>query len=249
MSKFFPKEIEDIDELKKVSFKELFENNKFSRGVIMAAGGYNGQDFNSIIQTKIYDIKQNGFCFWAFRGITSDSSLKKAFGFLNFGAEKYIIMTFTSDPKYREGTDVSIKKDEKIEDYFKRMKRLKIEHPEKKYAEKFKYITSDSFETYPDNLFPEILLNTAKNDSSAYLISDFYFAKDNIEINTLCSMFKQYEVTKNKQSKCNYYCTQGKHRIISLENVDTNKFKGESDGLRFIIAKVTYPYLAKVISN
>lgn len=249
MSNFFPKEIEDIDELKKVSLKELFGNNKFSRGVIMAAGGYNGQDFNSIIQTKIYDIKQNGFCFWAFRGITSDSSLKKAFEFLDVQGEKYIIMTFTLDPQYAQGTNVSIEKSEKIEDYFKRMKKIKIEHPEKKHAEKFKYITSDSFEIYPDNLFPEILLDTAKNNSLAYLISDFYFAKDNIEIDTLCSMFKQYEVTKNKQSKCNYHRTQGKHRIISLENVDTNKFKNESDGIRFIIAKLKYPYLAKVISN
>lgn len=158
-------------------------------------------------------------------------------------------MTFTSDPKYGERTTISIEKDEKIEDYFKRMKRLKIEHPEKKYAEKFKCITSDSFEKYPDELFPEILLNTAKNDSSAYLISDFYFAKDSIEIDVLCSMLEQYEVTKDKLSKCNYCSSQGKHRIICFKNVDTNKFKSESKGITFIIAKLKYPYIAKLKSN
>lgn len=246
MSKLFPKEIESIPEIKEVRIKDFFENNLFSRGVIMVAGGYDGQDFNSIIQTKIYDIKQNGFCFWAFRAITADLSLKKAYEFLDVEGEKYIIMPFTSDPKYEEGIDVSIEKDEKIEDYFKRMK---IKHPDKKYAEKFKYITSNSFEKYPDNLFPEILLNTAKNESSAYLISDFYFTKDSIEIDDLCSMFEQYEVTKDKLSKCNYCSSQGKHRIIRLEHADITKFNGEEQGITFIIAKLEYPYLAKVKSN
>lgn len=182
----------------------------------------------------------------AFRAITADSSLKKAFEFLDVEGEKYIIMTFTSDPKYGKRTNISMEKDEKIEDYFKRMK---IKYPDKKYAEKFKYITSNSFEKYPDNLFPEILLNTAKNDSSAYLISDFYFAKDSIEIDVLCSMFEQYEVTKDKLSKCNYCSSQGEHRIIRLEHADITKFNGEAQGITFIIAKLKYPYIAKLKSN
>ena len=245
----YPKEIENMSEIKRLNIKSLFEKDKFSRGVIMYAGAYAGQDFHSILITKMHDIKNNKFCFWAFSALSNGETLEKAFNFLNEGdGEKYIIMPYTNSSKYAKGKDVSIEAGETKDQYIERMMK---KHPSKCYVEGFKYVNSGSdekiFKKYPENLIPEILLD-GKESSAAYLISEFYFAKDNIEIKELCSMFEQYKARQDEFGECSLGNSQQGHALVNLNMKDVvfSKFKDELPDVSYVIAKLEHPYIAQL---
>lgn len=83
--KHFPIELKSLIGFKEINFQTVINDANFKRGAMILSGGYSGQNFYSIMASKLYDINQKGLCFWAHRYIKSIQGLEFTFRFFNLG--------------------------------------------------------------------------------------------------------------------------------------------------------------------
>lgn len=244
---YFPSTLKKINGLKESNLKDFICNKKLKRGAMIASGGYAGQNFYSIMASKIYDIEQKGFCFWAHRYIKSQKALDFATNFFDFEGEKFLLMTYTNDITYAIDTHLSIQKEESIDEYYSRMWSLVKDLQNVSCVKGYRYNNEDNWFKYPNEMFPEIIFH---NDDFgiAYLISEFSYFTEKIAMKDMCAFFKQKTQTGGWNNDCTYY-NRPNHRLIELkkdEDIILLDDIKKTDKITYIIAKLKYPYIAQL---
>lgn len=245
---YFPSTfLKNINELKESNIKDFICDKSLKRGAMIASGGYAGQNFYSILASKVYDIEQKGFCFWAHRYIKSQSALDFAIEFFGFKGERFLLMTYTNNRTYAIDTCLSIQEKESIKEYYSRMWSLVKDLQNVSYVKWYKYNNEENWFKYPDKMFPEIIFN---NDDLgiAYLISEFSYLTEEIEIKDMCGFFRQKTQKHGWENDCNYF-KRPNHRLVELKNDDDNILLDDikkTDKITYIIAKLKYPYIVQL---
>lgn len=244
--KQFPIELKSLVGIKEINFQTIINDANFKRGAMILSGGYAGQNIYSIISSKLYDISQKGLCFWAHRYIKSTKGLEFTSSFFNCEGEKYLVMTYTSNKKYAVSDSLSIKDGESINNYYTRMWRTVNEDPTISYVKEYKYCNKESYEKYPDKMFPEIIFKeNDKCSGTAYIISEFSYLTENINLKDFCSLFNQTTQGSRENTPCNYF-NRPNHRLIELKENYELFLPGEAkktNEITYIIAKLKYPYI------
>lgn len=243
---YFPVELKSLDDINEINFQSVISDVSFKRGAMISSGGYAGQNFYSIIASKLYDIKQKGFCFWAHRYGKATGALDSIYSFFNYEGEKYLLMTYTASKDYTGDNSLSIEDNESISEYYMRMWKKVKEDSKISYVKEYRYCNSDNYNEYPDKMFPEIIFNRNGKDSGiAYLISEFSYLTEYINLEDLCGLFKQTTQGKGESTICSYY-KRPNHRLIELkedyESLLPNEIK-KTNAITYIIAKLKYPYI------
>lgn len=245
----FPKELKNLVGIKETNFQTVVNDANFKRGAMILSGGYAGQNFYSIMASKLYDINQEGFCLWAHRYIKSIQGLEFTFRFFNCEGEKYLVMTYTPDKKYADGNSPSIINGESINEYYKEMWKTAKENSEVSYVKEYKCCNKDSYEKYPDKMFPEIIFKANyKNFETAYIISEFSYLTENISLKDFCSLYNQTTQQNQESTTCNYF-KRPNHRLIELKGNYELFLSDEiekSNEITYIIAKLKYPYIVEL---
>ena len=245
-SKSFPSKLKNLPHFKEISLKNVFEQNTLKRSAIISSGGYLEQDIYSIIASKIYDIEQNNFCFWAHRYFNAAPMKKIVYNFFNAThGDKYLIMTCTHNKKYEQGNTLNIENNEPINLYHDRMWDA-ISHSSNSYIKEYKYFNDNIWLQFPDTMFPAIVSNDASNQGIAYLISEFSYSTEKMEETTFKSSFKQ-RVQLGWENECTY-ANRPTHRLIELkpESSLLNSPLEKSDEITFVIAKLKAPYITEI---
>lgn len=202
-SKFFPSKLKNLPNFQEISLKDVFKQNTLKRSAIILSGGYMEQDIYSIMASKIYDIEQNNFCFWAHRYFNKPLLKKIVYNFFNeTDGDKYLIMTYTPNETYMQGDALNKKNDEPINLYHARMWDA-ISHSSNSYIKEYKYFNDNTWLQFPDTMFPAVVSNDASNQGVAYLISEFSYSTEKMERETLKSSFKQ-RVQLGWENECTY---------------------------------------------
>lgn len=244
---YFPSDLKNINGLKESNIKDFICNKSLKRGAMIASGGYARQNFYSILASKVYDIEQKGFCFWAHRYIKRQKALDFATKFFGFEGERFLLMTYTNDSTYAIDTRLSIQKEESIDEYYSRMWSLVKDSQNVSYVKEYKKNNKEKWSKYPDEMFPEIIFN---NDDFgiAYLISEFSYLTEKIEMKDMCAFFKQKTQTYGWKDDCNYY-KRPNHRLVELKDdkdIILLDNINKTDKITYIIAKLKYPYIAQL---
>ena len=249
MIKYFPKELKNLVGIKANSLQNIIYHENFRRGAMILSGGYAQQNVYSIMASKLYDIKQEGFCFWAHRYIKSSQGLENVSHFFECEGDKYLFMTYTYDKTYAGQDRLSIMEGESINHYYTRMWNTVKNDSEIFYVKEYKFYKNGNYNKYPDGMFPEIILNGDGNESGvAYLISEFSYLTESIELKDLCGFFKQYTQKDGLSPNCNF-CNRPNHRLIELKEMPNlllpDKIE-ETGGITYVIAKHKYPYIVQL---
>ena len=246
---YFPTELKGLAGFKETNLQSVINNLNFKRGAMILSGGYAGQNFYSIMASKLYDINHKGFCFWAHRYMKSNKAIEFISNFFNYEGEKYLLMTYTRDKKYAVNNSLSIIDEESIKEYYMRMWKKVKEDPQISYVKEYKYCNKEDYDEYPDDMFPEIIFNGSDNESGiAYLISEFSYLTESINLKELCCIFKQTTQKNGESTICNYFGRPG-HRLVELkENYELllpEKIK-KTNEITYVIAKLKYPYIVSL---
>ncbi len=245
----FPVELKNLASIKEINLQSFIRDINFKRGAMILSGGYARQNFYSIIASKLYDINQKGFCFWAHRYAKTDRMLKLIFDFLNDKGEKYLIMTYTNNQEYVGDNSLSMQDDESIEEYYTRMWGNVKEDSKTFYVKEYKCFDKANYDKYPKEMFPEVVFEGEnKNSGTAYLISEFNYLTENIKIEDLCTLFKQTTQGMGESEKCTY-CKRPGHRLIELKNDFESLLPStikKTNEITYIIAKLKYPYIVSL---
>lgn len=244
----FPNEIRKLDEIRENEMQNFIYNKNFKRGVLISSGKYTEQNFYSIMVSKLYDIKQNGFCFWAHNYVKTNQTIKLYSSFFECEGDKYLLMTYTDSNAYAGNGRLNIMEDESIDHYYHRMWNTVKNDSKIYYAKEYKYHKGE-YNACPNGMFPiTISNNNEKKSGVAYLISEFNYLTENIELKDLCNLFVQYTATKGFCTDCNY-CDRPNHRLVELKKTPElllpEKIK-KTNEITYVIAKLKYPYLVQL---
>lgn len=248
MLSYFPGKLKELNYLKEDNLQSIICNRNFKRGAIILSGGYAQQNFYSIMASKLYDIEQNGYCFWAHRYM-KNQGLKNALDFFDCEGDKFLFMTYTHNQKYAGKDDLSMEEDESIDHYYNRMWNTVKNDSRYSYVKEYKCYKDDNYSKFPDKMFPEIIFK--RNDGEqeiAYVISEFTYMTENIKLNELCGLFKQYTIKDGLIPECNYY-KRPNHRLIELKDKANLLLPDKIEKLNeitYIIAKLKYPYSIQI---
>ncbi|MDU5560600.1 hypothetical protein [Anaerococcus vaginalis] len=239
MRKLYPREFENIKNLNKIELSDLFKNMDFV-GALLKVGNYYEQDIYTIMQTKMYDIKNVGYCLWTFGSISLIETIEESARFLEDNGAKYVIMPLTESTSKGRGIEQSMLNGESIEEYDERMRSTLNAN---RHANNIILPRTRKMLNYPTELMPEIVSGT-KNENAAYVFSDFYISNEDIEDSELSSIFETFAKGGIYKDCCfGNSCTHALVRQKKLMNRNIEK----SEGITFIVGKLKEPYIVQVI--
>lgn len=162
MRESYPKEFENIKNLNKIELSDLFKNMDFV-GALLKAGNYDEQNIYTIMQTKMYDIKNVGYCLWTFGSISLIETIEESARFLEDNGAKYVIMPLTNSISKGRGNKLSMLNGESVEEYDERMRSTLNAN---RHANNIILPSSRKMLNYPTELMPEIVSGTKKRKCS-----------------------------------------------------------------------------------
>lgn len=257
--------------MKEVSIYEFAKEGKLNRAVLFKAGGYYGQTVDTILKTKVYDISNNKFCFWAHRRCSKLDKVRNFFatncfaGYPHINDEKkphYILMTYTDSTSLAsdsKNSELNPKKKESMDEFLIRMKKEIRNYTIKENCQYIKYFSKEeneaSLNSYPENMFPEIVKDD-KNIDVGYWITEFMYAKENVtrELLEECFIMRKMNGLSQKNARCkspastNIFVNFNPDKLdkLRIKYSDNNKYNNNS---WCIIAKIEYPYIVHLKSH
>ncbi|WP_216404477.1 hypothetical protein [Arcanobacterium phocae] len=190
-------EIEDIFtavKIEGIQFADLLNAEITDRIMVSKAGGYLGQSLETILRTKIYDLKNNTqeilgasgvdhkkpLCFWAFRknGKNSVEQIRKHFESSSAKSKtRWVILPITnSSGKERElDLDLEVRLGDDLEERCAEIKELKdelVNNKEKSQGDKNCPLIAQKVQgkPYPEKMFPEL----SDGDGYAFVVSGLW---------------------------------------------------------------------------
>ena len=239
MRRTYPEDIKEIKTLKNIELSNLFKNKDYLGG-LLKVGNYGEQNIYTIIQTKLYDIKNFGYCLWRFGSISLIETIEESARFLEVNGAKYVIMSFTNSIDKGNGDALSMKKGESIEEYDGRMRPTLNAS---RHVQNIVLPETRKMISYPTELMPE-LVSGKKSETAAYVFSDFYISNENIEDYELSSIFETYTKDGIYKDCCfGYPCIHAlvKQKKLMDKNIEKSK------GITFIVGKLKEPYIVQVL--
>ena len=122
--------------MEKISLKELIANGNIKRLTYFKMGSYLNQSIKTILETKNYDIKKLGYCYWSLQRPNDYEKVKKFIdtgSFINesckdgdtFQSEYYVIIGTTDSKSYagKRNTNLELKKGEAVSEFHTRLQR------------------------------------------------------------------------------------------------------------------------------
>lgn len=244
--------------MEKISLKELIANGNIKRLTYFKMGSYLNQSIKTILETKNYDIKKLGYCYWSLQRPNDYEKVKKFIdtgSFINesckdgdtFQSEYYVIIGTTDSKSYagKRNTNLELKKGEAVSEFHTRLQR-NIDS----YINEINYckgnghsitiVNSSSLEPkYPQELFPEIIRSDGK--SMAYLFDKLYYCtekihnlKDNFEQITMQDGIGKLDTTS---SQTNFF--------LEVTSKETEGFIKTED-IQYIVARLYRDGVAEV---
>ena len=232
--------------VKEISLKDMLAEGKLDRIISTTIGDYLGETLEQIIAQKLKDLSNGELCYepeitdgkctegektpvclWSFRNHTDDWMSWLRGKVTKDNQEIYVVFGLTnSEAKSRCEASSQDK-----QNYVK-----KIILPEQEIA-------------YPESYHKEYINQNSK--STAFLISELYVAKENIDTDDIGKFYKAYFANGTKKQ-----LNEVDHRLTTYAEIENRKgledFLNEkqrttSDGKTgVVIAKLVYPYVASV---
>ena len=239
MRQTYPEEIKKMKNLKKIELSTLLKNMDFSGG-LLKVGNYDEQNIYTVIQTKMYDIKNLGYCLWTFGSISRIETIEKSAKFLEVNGAKYVIMPFTSSISNGQGIGLSMMNGESIKEYDERMRTTLNEN---RHVQNIILPETRKKLSYPTKLMPEIV-SSKRRENAAYVFSDFYISNENIEDKELSSMFETFTNGGIYKECC--FGKSCRHALVKQKKLMDKNIE-KLKGITFIVGKLKKPYIVQVL--